>query len=264
MSAQTVKTGKLTGTVTSWAAGKGFGFLRGEDGLDYFAHRSALPGGVVALDPGAFVEFEPTASPKGNKALEVRVLGDSIDRYEVPSEPVVLSRTNTVGRWQVLEASSWSVSGSGRQSLDQARLDLMTNARRVKANAVINTRHHTSVGFEPGFGKGIHLFTIHHITGQAAVVGLPSLRGKRSKKDLVGIDERAPHLKQSLRKDTLASALFALAIWVACPVLLFLAAPTPARFPILPFALAVGGVGIGFWLAKFAYTNHDAWLSRMR
>jgi len=55
---------------------KGFGFIRGENGKDYFFHRSALSGGVRfdALTEGDLVEFVPgTPGPKGERADRVRL-----------------------------------------------------------------------------------------------------------------------------------------------------------------------------------------------
>ena len=43
----------MKGTITRLVADKGFGFIKGEDGVDYFMHRSAVQGGQFEeLQPG--------------------------------------------------------------------------------------------------------------------------------------------------------------------------------------------------------------------
>jgi CspA family cold shock protein len=53
---------------------KGFGFIRGEDGADYFLHRSACHGVLFeSLDEGQRVTFDVSRGPKGPRAENVRL-----------------------------------------------------------------------------------------------------------------------------------------------------------------------------------------------
>ena len=67
----------MTGTVSRVIADKGFGFITGEDGQDYFFHRSDLGGFFddLAADIGKGrkikVQFESVPSPKGARASNV-------------------------------------------------------------------------------------------------------------------------------------------------------------------------------------------------
>jgi cold shock protein len=62
-----------TGTIKKVVADRGFGFIAGEDGKEYFFHR----GGLVApldfdrLAGGESVTFEIETSPKGPRAVKV-------------------------------------------------------------------------------------------------------------------------------------------------------------------------------------------------
>ena len=62
-----------TGTIKKVVSDRGFGFISGEDGKEYFFHR----GGLVApldfdnLAGGERVTFTIESSPKGPRAVEV-------------------------------------------------------------------------------------------------------------------------------------------------------------------------------------------------
>lgn len=63
----------MTGTVKRLVRDRGFGFIRGEDGVEWFFHRSSMRGGDFdALNEGQRVHFEQEQSPKGPRAGSVR------------------------------------------------------------------------------------------------------------------------------------------------------------------------------------------------
>ena len=69
-------TDHLTGSVTWFSTSKGFGFIKAEDGSDYFFHMSNLENIDFAdLQVGLPVEFEaePGKGNKGPRAVKVRV-----------------------------------------------------------------------------------------------------------------------------------------------------------------------------------------------
>lgn len=64
----------MTGTITRVVADRGFGFIKGDNGTDYFFHRQEVGGGLdfAHLKPGARVAFEEQHGPKGPRAGSVR------------------------------------------------------------------------------------------------------------------------------------------------------------------------------------------------
>ena len=60
----------MKGTVKFFNDEKGFGFIAGEDGTDYFVHVTALSSGNT-LDEGANVTFEVQQGDRGPKAVNV-------------------------------------------------------------------------------------------------------------------------------------------------------------------------------------------------
>lgn len=64
------------GTVKWFGPVRGYGFILGDDGKDYFVHRSAILGiGFRFLEPGQRVQFNDRASDKGDLAVDVVIIG---------------------------------------------------------------------------------------------------------------------------------------------------------------------------------------------
>ena len=64
---------EMMGTIRTLRVDKGFGFIKGETGQDYFFHQSAIYGeGIADLREGDGVEFEVADSPKGPRAANVK------------------------------------------------------------------------------------------------------------------------------------------------------------------------------------------------
>lgn len=54
---------------------KGFGFIKGQDNVEYFFHKSALRGAIFeALTEGERVDFTPDEGPKGPRAENIELL----------------------------------------------------------------------------------------------------------------------------------------------------------------------------------------------
>ncbi len=62
------------GTVKKLIADRGFGFITGDDGKDYFFHRSGVEPTLDfdRLAGGERVAFEIEANPRGSRAVKVR------------------------------------------------------------------------------------------------------------------------------------------------------------------------------------------------
>jgi cold shock protein len=60
------------GTVKWFNDSKGFGFITGEDGIDYFVHHTSIQGeGFKSLTEGNKVTCDTEKGPKGPKAINV-------------------------------------------------------------------------------------------------------------------------------------------------------------------------------------------------
>ena len=61
---------KMKGTVKFFNSMKGFGFIAGEDGKEYFVHKTGLKEGV-SLNENDAVKFEVEQGDRGPKAVNV-------------------------------------------------------------------------------------------------------------------------------------------------------------------------------------------------
>ena len=60
----------MKGTVKFFNSSKGFGFITGEDGKDYFVHQTGLKDGVTLSDNDS-VTFDVAQGDRGPKAVNV-------------------------------------------------------------------------------------------------------------------------------------------------------------------------------------------------
>ncbi len=64
----------MNGMIKKITRDRGYGFIRAEDGVDYFFHRSELRGGLTVdeLQEGRRVVFDAIQGDKGPRAADIR------------------------------------------------------------------------------------------------------------------------------------------------------------------------------------------------
>lgn len=138
----------MTGTIKNFLPQKQFGFILGDDGKDYFFHQSSLmsSGQASQIMEGALVEFDPNVTPKGYKANKVTIKSKTdASKFVVPNS-IMLSKTDTMPGWEVLEESNWIVTASGSGNPDDTKSVLKGLARSIGANGVIYMNYHKTTG----------------------------------------------------------------------------------------------------------------------
>ena len=76
---------KMEGTVKWFNSKKGYGFIAGDDGEEYFVHFTAVPRGTF-LRENDRVSFEPGESERGKQAKNVKLLQKGSERTDLPKE----------------------------------------------------------------------------------------------------------------------------------------------------------------------------------
>ena len=206
----------MIGTVTSYLTDRNYGFIKGEDGKDYFFHGSSLKdkNDINKLCEDLILEFEQKATPKGYSAVNIRLLDNNITlKYNVP-DTVYISKKDEIKSWEVIEESDWIITGTSSESSHSAKEDLINKANLIGANAIFYTNYYTKTGLEAGTGRGIHHYTIHNYVGRAMNIGKKSPDGKYSVQDLTLINKKASELKDYYKNKNKKSRKYRIIFWL--------------------------------------------------
>jgi len=76
----------MEGIVKWFNSRKGYGFIKGDDGEDYFAHHTAVERGVF-LRENDRVSFEAVQTEQGKQARNVKLTGEKQEEQESQEEP---------------------------------------------------------------------------------------------------------------------------------------------------------------------------------
>ena len=206
----------MIGTVKSYLSDKNYGFIKGEDGKDYFFHDSSLKDkkDINKLCEDLILEFEQKATPKGYSALNISLLDNNITlKYNLP-DTVYISKKDGIKGWEVIEESDWIITGTSSESSHSAKEDLINKANLIGANAIFYTKYYKTTGSEAGTGRGIHHFTIHNYAGRAMNIGKKSPNGKYSAQDLTFINKQASELKDYYKNKNKKSRMYRMIFWL--------------------------------------------------
>lgn len=250
----------MKGTIKTYLPEKRYGFIKGDDGKDYFFHESEFQdkSHIENLRDEALVSFEQQATPKGYKAKSCSLINSSeVHTFVVPDE-FIASRSNSVKGWDVIEYGRWMVHGTSRDSPDAAKRDVIDNAAKIGANALIGLEYYKTTGSE-----GAYKYTIHNFRGRAVTLGRKSPKGTYTIKDLSGLNDRAELLKRTLtdqnRVSKSAIKRKRRMVWAVIVVMSFFVIGVA---PVLIFFFLIAGFIFGRSI-NHGSENHDWWLERV-
>lgn len=76
---------EMQGTVKWYNRAKGYGFITGEDGQEYFIHYSQIPQGTFIRE-NDLVSFDPVDAEKGKQAQNLQLTQKGSERTDLPAE----------------------------------------------------------------------------------------------------------------------------------------------------------------------------------
>lgn len=128
---------EYAGVVTSYLADKGYGFIKGDDGNDYFFKSNQVLCGI-APEKDARVTFKPEPTPRGFSAKAVTVNGIAQGMWENPDHFVVSEHDHAPGLEMVYAFSTpcWTTATIHAQ----ARQQLIDLAQTYGANGILGLR----------------------------------------------------------------------------------------------------------------------------
>jgi len=250
-----VKGSAMKGIVKTYLPEKKYGFIKGDDGKDYFFHANEfkVKGDACKVCEEAVVDFDQQATPKGYRARGCKLVSPSdVFTYVTPDE-FIASKSSGVRGWEIMEHSDWIVHGSSSNSPEAAKRGLIYSAEQIGANGLIDVEYYKTTGSEPGTGKGTYYFTIHNFRGRPVMLAKPNSQGNHVADELIGVNQSAEVLKQQLVKKTEVSETKKYLVWAAV-MISSLVALSETPFFIIGFVI----LGVIFGRS----TDYDSWLEK--
>jgi ''Cold-shock'' DNA-binding domain. len=197
----------MRGRVYRYVEPKKYGFIKGDDGHEYFFHicrASQKHVENIDIHLNDIVEFQIEETKRGTQAVNFFTIPkEDLELYQTPSK-VIYSKKGTVDNWEIIESTSWSVLGSSSESPEAAKQDAIDKVMSLRnnANAILFFNYHKTTNSEPGDGKSPHYHTIHHYSGRLATIARKDKEGKYTLEVLKGLEESLTQSKSELLKKT--------------------------------------------------------------
>lgn len=246
----------MTGTIKSCLESKGYGFIKGDNNIDYFFHYSSIKQreGTDSIEDGKRVVFEEKATPKGYSAINIVLLQTKEESlYEYPSS-TLFSKSEHVNGWETIDSSDWYVEESSKESPEDAKQRMLYHAKLAGANAVVNALYFKTTGQE-----GNYKFTVHNYKGQLVRIARKTSGQGMQKENMLGLDSDISSFKRSCvaqaekinaRQKKIRNKIFTLLIAVSVIVyLLPLFSKTIINMPttIWSVIIAIAGIFVYFF-----------------
>ena len=182
---------KMNGKITSFVNEKGFGFIRGEDGKDYFFHARDFSGSrPEAFTDGLPVKFKPTATPKGYRAYDCQTVDATSLGFEVP-DSLLTSKEDNIKGWSIVQLSDWVIQSDWNKDKDAAMAECKARAGILGANALLGFSYKKSTGSD-----GNYKFSTFQYVGRPAFVARKSATGNLLREDFPSLNENAESIKR--------------------------------------------------------------------
>jgi len=182
----------MQGVVKTFLPEKKYGFIKGDDGKDYFFHVRAFKDKqqVEKICEEIRVNFEQVATPKGYQAKQCILVNPSEEENFVIPDKILISRLDCMKGWEILERGDWIIHGTSEDSPDAAKKNLVCRAKEVGANAVLSVEYYKTTG-----SSGNYLYTVHNFKGRIATVAKRNSLGSLKKDDFCKINDKAKILR---------------------------------------------------------------------
>lgn len=252
----------MKGIINTWLSEKGYGFIKGDDGKDYYFNRQDFreKSHIALLAEALPVEFDQQATPKGYRAKKCKLLALEAEiRYIVP-EHFITSRNDYIKGWETIESGAWTVFAASAASPDDARDATIAFAQKTGANALLRLKYSQSTGSEPSEnGKGTHYYTIHHFGGVIATLGKRHAHGKFTREDLPGLNMRAASLYEEWQNEHASRNGWS---WIGLLLMLVMGYLSFVSFGsgYWPIGIICGLVALGGFGMIHDYRDHKPWI----
>ncbi len=251
----------MQGIINTYLTEKHYGFIKGNDGKDYFFHENDFVNKkhINLLAEEVLIEFEQAATPKGYQAKKCKVISTLAEMKYIQPNNFITTKQNTIKGWEIIEMGEWIIS-SASSSPDDAKDIIINRAKQLGANALINLKYHKSTESRTSdSGKGTYYYSVHHFKGIIATIGKRNAKGKYNKNDLLNleINNKAKSLYDQMYDEDITRTKMA---FFACGTLLLLSVIVGA---IGGGWFALGTAILGLVIGGIAFPNTDIWLEKI-
>lgn len=250
----------MQGTITTYLPEKKYGFIKGDDGKDYFFHADEFSDNsqIKNICEEAHVTFEQQATPKGYKAKKCSLVSlETIKTYIVP-EQVLTSKTDTIKGWEITDYSDWNIIGTSNDSPDAARKDLHSRAISVDSNCLINVEYFKTKG-----SSGNYEFTIHNYKGRAVVAAKKNANGILTLDMLKGVNNKIAKLNEKFlikkKEDEIQAKKTNTTVTIAS-IFIFIVFSISAPVLSLLFVIAIVVFMVKYNSKFDPFRMHESWL----
>lgn len=263
----------MKGEIKVYFEDKLFGFIKGDDGKEYFFHKKQFKNinNENLLKKYQRVSFQTESTQKGLAAKLIDFIKNeqkqnNEDLYTVP-DSIYTSKTNKVNGWDTLETSDWTISCEGSNvAIDDIKEEVMQRARNLGANAVVNLRYSKRTDSEiSDSGRGTHYYSVHSFTGIPVNIGKKSRNGIPKKKIISDINENCSNLKEILLNKSSESSKTVTITWgivLSVCTLLCIGAKSGGNDSPIGYIITAVAVFLTFIFARS--TDYDSWLQKYR
>ena len=186
----------MHGQIKNFLQSKGYGFISGADGNDYFFHIKEIINPEKEIVPGVTVQFEESLTPKGYKAKRIKLL-ESASLYEIP-DTVLTSKTEEIRGWMVMKRGTISIESSER-SPDVARDSIKCIAQSLGVTGIINLRYYKTTGSD-----GNYNFSIHNFTGIPVALARKSINGLYTRENIPCFQKKLEEYQENREREKAA------------------------------------------------------------
>lgn len=242
----------MNGVIKTYLPEKRYGFIKGDDGKDYFFHEADFTDKthIKRICEEAVVKFDQQATAKGYKAKNCSLVNPAeVLTYVIPDE-FITTKTSTPSGWDVIELGAWTVRASSGDSPESAKKYLIDRAKLVGANALIELEYYKTTG-----SKGNYRYSIHNYRARVVTLAKRNSLGKYTSEQLLGLNKRSADLKKTLSEQTKRSRKVERNTWVTIVVLSLL-------FVFIDPRLIIILLIIGFFVGRSS--DFDSWLEPVK
>lgn len=156
------------GTVKSFSAKKGYGFIESNEGESYFFHVSRVADSSRnQISIGAIVTFDGVPTPKGMAAEKVAVVGEASELLlDIETDDFIVSKTERCGRDNRVVHKLPAITVEDRSP--DAAVDMLKNqARNAGCNAIVNLQRTRRTGHA---WTSNYKYSIHVMRAEPALI----------------------------------------------------------------------------------------------